>query len=179
MIKLAENREENSIDMKLLYPDLYLESIYELDFNELSNRGIKGLIADLDNTLVAWKNPELSDKLICWIQEAKNYHIKICIVSNNNSKRVLDFAEKVGLPAVPNANKPRRKGFQQALNQLELPYEDVAVIGDQIFTDIWGANRMGMFSILVVPIDKKEFFGTRILRMLERIVLRSIIKNNS
>ncbi len=160
--------------MKLLYPNLYLESIYQLDFDKLSDKGIKGIITDLDNTLIAWKDEQLSRQLENWLEEAEHKGIKLCIVSNNHKSRVHKFAKKAGLPAIPKANKPRRKAFLAALETLNLPTEKVAVIGDQIFTDVLGGNRLGLYTILVVPIDDKEFFGTKILRMLERFILRKI-----
>ena len=162
--------------MKLLYPDLYLESIYHLNFKKLNEKGIKGIITDLDNTLVAWKDKELTKHLETWFQDVNSRGIKLCIVSNNKNTRVHHFAKKVGLPAISNANKPRRKAFKKALETLDLPPEEVAVIGDQIFTDVLGGNRMGMFTILVVPIDEKEFICTKILRMMERFILRKITK---
>ncbi|ACB85310.1 YqeG family HAD IIIA-type phosphatase [Natranaerobius thermophilus] len=164
--------------MKLLYPDLYLESIYNLDFDKLANKGIQGIITDLDNTLIAWKDEELTDYLNNWFQEAKSKKLEMCIVSNNQNSRVHKFAEKVGLPAIPNANKPRKKAFKKALQELELPPEKVAVVGDQVFTDVLGGNRMGMFTILVVPIDEKEFIGTKFLRLLERFILRKVSKQS-
>ncbi len=164
--------------MKLLYPDLYLESIYELDFDKLAQRGIRGLIADLDNTLVAWKNQDIPEKLVIWIKKAERNNIRVCIVSNNNNKRVQGFADRIKLPAISNANKPGKKGFNIALKALDLPPEEVAVIGDQIFTDVLGANRLGMFSILVIPIDRREFFGTKLLRLLERLILRFIARKD-
>ncbi|OWZ83418.1 YqeG family HAD IIIA-type phosphatase [Natranaerobius trueperi] len=164
--------------MKLLYPDLYLESIFSIDFDKLSHNGIKGIITDLDNTLIAWKDKRLTEQLENWLREAKKRNIKLIIVSNNKNSRVYNFAEKVGLPAIPNANKPRRKSFQCALNQLGLPPEEVAVIGDQVFTDVLGGNRMGMFTVLVVPIDDKEFLGTKVLRTAERLILRKITKQS-
>ena len=161
--------------MKFLYPDLYVDSIYHLDFEKLSNNGIEGIITDLDNTLIAWRDQELTRYLSDWLKEAEKRQLKLCIVSNNQNSRVYNFAEKAGLPAVANANKPRRKAFKQALEKIELPPEKVAVIGDQIFTDVLGGNRMGMFTILVVPIDKKEFIGTKLLRLLERFILKKIL----
>ncbi len=163
--------------MKLLYPDLYLESIYQLDFHKLAENGIEGLIADLDNTLVAWRDVELSEHLNKWLNEVENNELKMCIVSNNQNSRVYNFAEKTGLPAIPNANKPRRKSFEYAMQKLDLPPEKVAVIGDQVFTDVLGGNRMGMFTVLVVPIDKHEFVGTKALRLLERFILKRITKH--
>jgi HAD superfamily phosphatase (TIGR01668 family) len=93
-------------------------------------------------------------------------------VSNNSGPRVSEFASKVGIPFIPKASKPRRKGFREAMAMLGVAPEKTVVIGDQIFTDVLGGNRSGAHTILVVPIDPREFFLTQIVRKVERRVLR-------
>lgn len=160
--------------LKKLYPDLYLKSIYEIDFNKLKAEGVKGIIADLDNTLVAWNEKEISKRLGRWFQEAKKHDMRICVVSNNSRSRVYNFAEKFDIPAIPKAKKPRRKSFKKALEILDLSPREVAVVGDQMFTDVLGGNRAGLFTILIRPITDKEFIGTRFMRKIESFFLKKI-----
>lgn len=160
--------------MKKLYPDLYLNSIYEIDFEKLKILGIKGLIADLDNTLVAWNEEDISKRLGKWFNQAKKHGIAICVVSNNRSSRVYTFAENFDIPAIPKARKPRRKSFNRALEILNLSPREVAVIGDQMFTDVLGGNRVGLFTILIRPITDKEFIGTKFMRKIERHFLKKL-----
>ena len=162
--------------MKLLYPDLYLDTIYDIDLELLKQKGINGIITDLDNTLVGWDVKEYDDRLRAWVEEVKSLGLKICIVSNNSAARVNDFANKTGLYAISSAKKPRKKAFKQALQSLELNSKEAAVIGDQIFTDILGGNRMGLYTILIIPISQKEFIGTKVVRRLEKIFLKRLNK---
>ncbi|UMZ73992.1 YqeG family HAD IIIA-type phosphatase [Natranaerofaba carboxydovora] len=160
--------------LKRLYPDLYLNSIYDIDFEKLKKNGIKGLITDLDNTLVAWNEEEISKKLGYWFEEVKKHNINICVVSNNSSSRVYNFARNFDIPAIPKAKKPRRKAFRKALEILKLSPSQAAVVGDQMFTDVLGGNRVGLFTILIRPIDEKEFIGTRFVRKIERQFLKNL-----
>ena len=163
--------------LKKLSPDLILDSIYELDLEKLKKRGIRGIITDLDNTLVLWNAQEIEEPLQHWFQDLKDAGFKVCILSNNSSGRVQEFAALAGVPAVSKAVKPRRTGFRRALGQMGLQAGETAVLGDQIFTDILGGNRTGLFTILVTPLSQKEFFGTRLVRQVERILLRKLKKD--
>ncbi len=157
-------------------PDLVLDSIYDLKPEYLKELGIKGVITDLDNTLVAWNDCNLEDCLKDWFESFKKAGFKICILSNNSSSRVEEFANKVGLPFVSKAIKPRRTGFRRALEHLGMQTEEVAVIGDQILTDILGGNRTGLFTVLVTPVCQKEFIGTKVIRQFEKIILKKLKK---
>ena len=136
----------------------------------LRTNNIKGLILDVDNTLVAQYIKVPDDKLIQWINLLRDNKIKLCIVSNGSPKRVLKFNEKLGLDVISKARKPSSKGFLKAIGIMGLQQHEVAVVGDQLFTDVWGGNRLSMFTILVRPIDKKEEFFVRIKRYLEKLV---------
>ncbi|RQD77554.1 MAG: YqeG family HAD IIIA-type phosphatase, partial [Candidatus Syntrophonatronum acetioxidans] len=153
--------------LKLLCPDVYLESIYDLDLEKLKKNGIKGIITDLDNTLISWGDNTIYPSLDQWFEKLKKEGFKICIVSNNSPDRVSTFAEKFNIPAVSGAAKPRRKPFRRALEELEIKPEEAAVLGDQVFTDVLGGNRLGLFTILVIPVSPREFIGTRVVRQME------------
>lgn len=151
-----------------LQPDLYVNSIYDIDFEMLKQRSIYYLIIDIDNTLTPWNSSEISDKLWNWINKARQYGFKICLLSNNGQKRVEELSSKLGVAYICNAAKPRRRSYRKALELMHTTYDHAAVIGDQLLTDILGGKRMGMFTILVDPIDKKEFIGTKVMRCIER-----------
>ncbi|WP_353894575.1 YqeG family HAD IIIA-type phosphatase [Proteinivorax hydrogeniformans] len=160
--------------LKKLTPDLYLESVYELDVEKLKKNGIDTIITDLDNTLVGWNEPSPNSKLMKWFKNLIDQGFKVVIVSNNGENRVASFAKEAGLPFISKANKPRRSPFSRAIELMESKKNSSAVIGDQIFTDVLGGNRSGLFTILVIPINEKEFIGTKIVRQAEKMVLRSL-----
>jgi hypothetical protein len=162
--------------LKKLTPNLYLNTVYELDLEKLKNKGINTIITDLDNTLVGWNDPNPDAKLVKWFESLKDAGFKVAIVSNNSENRVAHFARQVGLPFISKAQKPRRSPFKKALEILGSKKEETAVLGDQIFTDVLGGNRTGLFTILVIPINPKEFIGTRIVRQCEKVVLRYLVK---
>lgn len=140
----------------------------------LKENSIKGIIIDIDNTLVPWGAKNINDKSGRLIEQLRKDGFRICILSNNTKKRVDEFNKDLNLPAVYNAGKPRKPAYKKALELLQTEISNTAVIGDQIFTDVLGGNRVGLFTILVNPISTKEFFGTRLVRILERFVLKRI-----
>jgi len=166
---------------KILRPKVYVNSVYNIDLNKLKKlKKIKGIIVDLDNTLVAWGKKEVSQKNIDWVNEAKKLGLKICIVSNTNSKRVAELAKIFGIPYHSKYFKPFSAAFNSGLKILNTKKTETAVIGDQIFTDIWGGNRLKLLTILVSPVAKKDSIGTFLHRNLENIIIsfwtrRSII----
>jgi hypothetical protein len=159
-----------------LTPDLYVKSVFHIDLDDLERRGIRAIITDLDNTLVAWDDPLPNERLLSWLQKVQSRGFSVFIVSNNSPERVKKFAGAFGVPAISKAVKPRRRAFRAACDTLGVKPEQAAVIGDQVFTDVLGGNRLGVFTILVVPVSTKEFFGTKIVRMIERLVLRRMKK---
>lgn len=160
--------------IKLLTPDVYVKSIYHIDLDKLKKKGITAIIADLDNTLAAWDDLLPGQKLVEWLAKVRDQGFKVFIVSNNKKARVDKFAEALGVPAIPKAIKPRRGAFRLALDTLGVTPQQAAVVGDQIFTDVLGGNRLGLFTILVIPVSGKEFFGTKFSRAMERMILRRL-----
>lgn len=127
------------------------------------------MIIDLDNTLVAWGAEEIPYRLKEWVGALKNDSFRLCLVSNAKVSRARQMGEDLGLPVVAPALKPTHKPFKRGLQSLGLPAEEVAVVGDQIFTDVLGGNRMGLYTILVDPISQREFIGTRFVRRIEKL----------
>ena len=163
----------------LFIPDLYVDSIFEIDLNALKSRGIDSLIVDIDNTLVAWDKKDAPQSVIEWFEKLKDMGFNICLVSNNTQDRVVVFNEKVQLYAIHRATKPRRKPFRRAMEKMNSDVSNTAVIGDQIFTDVLGGNRTGLYTILVVPILGKEFIWTKFVRKFERLILKQIKKGEN
>lgn len=154
-----------------LRPREYVTSIYHIHLERLWQKGIRGIITDLDNTLVEWNSSIATEKLVAWLQEVQKMGFHICILSNNDALRVMSFARPLNIPALHKARKPRKRSFYTALSLLESQPEETAMIGDQLFTDILGGNRMGLYTILVEPVHPHEFIGTRFVRRIERRIL--------
>jgi HAD superfamily phosphatase (TIGR01668 family) len=161
--------------LKRLLPDLYVQSIYEIDLLALQQAGVKGIITDLDNTLIEWDRPVATAEVAEWLEKVQE-HFKIVIVSNNNEQRVSAFSEPLTLPYIYRARKPLQLSFQKALDLMNLPPNEVVVIGDQLFTDVLGGNRLNLYTILVTPVAQTDGFWTRFNRRMERIALQSMRK---
>jgi HAD superfamily phosphatase (TIGR01668 family) len=159
--------------LKLLRPDLYVGSLFVIPYEELWQQGIRGLIVDLDNTVTEWNLKTLRPEVKAWFKRVQERGFQACLVSNNRENRVTGMAEALNIPCIPRAGKPRRRAFRQAMGVMGTGRLETAVIGDQIFTDIFGGNRLGLYTILVVPLTRREFIGTRLARQIERLVLRS------
>ncbi|WP_163070562.1 YqeG family HAD IIIA-type phosphatase [Priestia flexa] len=157
--------------LKLFLPNQHVKSVLQIKPEELIERGVKGIITDLDNTLVEWDRPDATPELIEWFKLMQEHGIKITIVSNNVEKRVKLFSNPVGLPFVHQARKPMRKAFRRALRDMGLQKDEVVVIGDQLLTDVLGGNRLGVYTILVVPVAQTDGFITKFNRKMERRIL--------
>ncbi len=164
--------------MKLLYPKLYLNSVKEITIDILKQNKIEGLILDVDNTLIDYQK-NMPEGIKSWVQTLKQKGIKLCILSNTNDKiKVQKVAEELKIPYIYFAKKPFKKGFKKAKEKLELETKKIAVVGDQILTDVLGANRSNMFSILVKPIAQKDIWITKLKRPIEQRIIRKYQKKN-
>ena len=159
-----------------LYPKLYLTNIKEITLELLNKNKIKGLILDVDNTLIDY-DKNLLEGAKQWCDNLKQNNIKVCILSNTNKvKKVEKVAKILDLEYIYFAHKPNKKGFYKAQKLLDLKVEEIATVGDQIFTDVLGGNKVGMFTILTKPIDKRDIVITKIKRPFERIIINSYLK---
>ena len=136
-----------------LLPQMRVNTIYNIDLLALKEQGMKGIITDLDNTLVGAREALATPELVKWLDDVRELGFKVVIVSNNNRTRVSKFAEPLGIPFVHAARKPANGAFHKALAVLGLPAEQTAVIGDQMLTDVLGGCRMSLYTILVRPIS--------------------------
>ena len=151
---------------KFLYPDTFYKNAFKVDYESFYDRGYRGIIFDIDNTLVPHDAPADS-KAALLVKRLKRRGFKVEIVSNNEEPRVKSFAAGVGSGYVYKAGKPGSRGYLTAVRKMGLKREKVLVIGDQLFTDIWGANRSGLHSILVGRISAKEPPHIHLKRALE------------
>ena len=155
---------------KKLYPTKYLDSSYSIDYEQLYRSGIRGLIYDIDNTLVEHGMPA-TERAIKLFEQLRSIGFDTCLISNNKEPRVKPFADAVGSKYVYDAHKPSRKNYIRAMELMGMDTGNTYFIGDQIFTDVYGANRAGIPSILVKPIHPKEEIQIVLKRKLEKIVL--------
>ncbi|QQZ10792.1 YqeG family HAD IIIA-type phosphatase [Heyndrickxia vini] len=159
--------------LKKFLPNEHVKNVFFIKPESLKEKGIKAIITDLDNTLVEWDRPNATPKLIHWFEEMKKHNIQVTIVSNNNEKRVKEFADPLGIPFIFLARKPLTKAFNRAIKLMEVKKEETVVIGDQLLTDVLGGNRSGFYTILVIPVAQSDGFMTRFNRKIERRIMSS------
>ena len=162
------------------FPDEYLDSAYDVDYEKLYKEGKRGIIFDIDNTLVEHGAPA-NDRSRGLFSRLFDIGFKCLVLSNNKKPRVESFAKGISdkLLYIHKADKPLKKGYLRALEMLGTGIEETVYVGDQIFTDVWGAKRMGIYSILTRPIDPREEIQIVLKRRLEAPVLRKFMEERS
>lgn len=155
---------------KFLFPDEYYDSTYSIDFKAYYDKGYRAVLFDIDNTLVP-HNFASDEKSIKLMQDLKDIGFKICLVSNNKEQRVASFNEYLKVEYIYKADKPLAKGYVNAMKKLGTTTENTFFVGDQIYTDIWGANNAKLHSILVKPIDKHEEIQIVLKRLIEKPII--------
>ncbi|TWT26213.1 YqeG family HAD IIIA-type phosphatase [Planomicrobium sp. CPCC 101110] len=160
--------------IKNFIPSQFVKKVSDITPESLLEKNIKGIITDLDNTLVEWDRPEATPLLIEWLKSMKDAGIQVVIVSNNNEMRVKSFADPLEIPFIHQARKPMGRAFRKALKIMEVKRENVVVIGDQMLTDIFGGNLNKLHTILVVPVAQSDGFFTRINRVVERRIMKRL-----
>lgn len=159
-----------------LYPNYYCKRVTDISVDFLKEHKIKGLILDVDNTLIDF-DKNLLEGINNWYQKIKESNIKCIILSNSHKlQKVKTVAETLGIPYIYFAAKPLKRGFIRAQKELDIENENIAVVGDQIFTDVIGANRCNMFAILVEPVAEKDMLITRIKRPFEEVIKKNYFK---
>lgn len=153
------------------FPDETVASTYEIDFEGLYEEGYRGILFDIDNTLVE-HGMGANDRAVELFERLRGIGFECCLLSNNKKQRVSSFNEKIGAHMIFNAHKPGRKGYFDAMKRMGTNQGNTLFVGDQLFTDIWGAKRCGIRNILVKPINKREEIQIVIKRRLEKIILR-------
>lgn len=156
--------------LQKFYPDRYLRSAYEIDYEMYYKEGYRGIIFDIDNTLVPHGAPA-DARSIELMGRLKAIGFGIMLLSNNKEPRVKMFNDEVKVSYIFKAGKPGRRGYEEAMNRLGTDRSNTMFVGDQLFTDVWGARNAGILSLLVQPIDKKEEIQIVLKRYLEKVVL--------
>lgn len=159
------------------YPNEYYDSTYSINFAKYYKMGYRGIIFDIDNTLVEHDAPanEQASRLI---KKLMGLGFEVCFLSNNDEERVASFNEELGAHYIHKAGKPLAKGYNRAMEEMGTAKDNTMFVGDQIFTDIWGANNAGIRSVLVQPIAKHEEIQIVLKRIPEKWILHSYLKNH-
>jgi hypothetical protein len=162
--------------LRRFYPKRIADSAYAINYQSLYKEGYRGIIFDIDNTLVE-HGADADQRAIDLIASLKKIGFKICLISNNKEERVSRFNREIQVHYIHNAQKPARKNFIRATKLMGTGIDNTVFVGDQLFTDVWGANRVGMLTYFVKPIGPKEEIQIVLKRKLERIVLKQYRKD--
>lgn len=160
----------------LLHPTIALRSVRQIDKALLDRIGVQALLLDLDNTLTLHGEQELRPGIGEWLTAMRADGIPLILISNNSKERIAPFANRHKLPYIPRGCKPLTFAFTRAQKKLGFARDTIAVVGDQLFTDILGGNLAGMRTILVQPFEKESGTFFRMKRGLERRILGDIIE---
>ena len=153
-------------------PDWYFQLFDDVTPEFLTRNGIRALILDIDNTLAPYEEPDPNERVLAWFSALKAAGITAAFVSNNDFERVSRFNRKIGIPMYPKGKKPQKKFMRRAMRDLGVSPAETAIMGDQIFTDVWAGRNVKIRCIVVPPIKDKTDFFTRFKRVLEKPVLR-------
>ncbi len=164
--------------LQTFYPDCEADSTYKIDYEALYEAGYRGVIFDIDNTLVPHGAPA-TEEAIAFFERLREIGLSTMLLSNNKEPRVKSFADAVKSPYIFKAGKPARSGYEQAMERMGTEVATTVFVGDQLFTDVWGAKRMGIRNFLVKPIHPKEEIQIVLKRRLEKIVLKSYHKRGT
>ena len=156
--------------LECLYPKVYLDSTYEIDFEQYYQDGYRAIIFDIDNTLVPHGAPA-DQRAIALFKRLHALGYQTMMLSNNKEPRVKMFCDAVDAEYIYKAGKPNPANYREAMKRMHTDEKNTLFVGDQIFTDVWGANKAGIYSILVKPIHPKEEIQIVLKRYLEKIVL--------
>ncbi len=169
MIRLDRSRAPRFL--RSLCPHFRANSIQDVDPQVLRKMGFDAVLLDLDNTLLPWRDMAIPPSTREWIAHCRDVGLRLCLVSNSRFRaRLHTLSTELGVPYAEGRLKPSVEGFLSALKMVNATPERAVMIGDQLFTDVWGGNRVGLTTILVSPIHPREFIGTKISRVVERLV---------
>ena len=164
--------------MEKYVPDMYQKSIYTIDYSKLLNAGIKCLLFDLDNTVVPSKSSEPSNKAKDLFISLKQKGFKVIIFSNSPKFRIKKFKNYFEVECICSAMKPWSYNFKKVMTNHRFTENEVAIIGDQIMTDVLGGNKVGITTILVNPLETKDFIWTKVNRFREKRIMKKLRKRD-
>lgn len=161
----------------LIRPRIWVRQYQDIDLDRLKNMGIKGILADLDNTILPRRSDVLAPEVFNWLDLARQKGFQVVIVSNNfQGRRVRELAEKMGLPYIGKAFKPFSFGLRRGLRRLGLKPGQTAVMGDQLVTDILGGNLLGMYTILVDALEQSGLWYRFVVQAFDQWLIRTFLK---
>lgn len=160
-----------------LIPDYYYHSIHDVDLSFFKELNIKGVLFDIDNTLEPYETIEPSEKTIRLFENLRNNGINVAVISNNHEERVKRFCSSLDVEYSFDSGKPSSKKILQAIERMGLKSDDVIIVGDQLFTDVWAGNNTKIKSMFVDRINNKESFFIKVKRLLELPIVAKIKKN--
>ena len=164
--------------MEKYIPDMYQKSIYTVDYQKLIDRGVKCILFDLDNTLVPYHIKHANEKIGELFHTLREKGIKVVIFSNSPKKRLNVFKEELAVDCFAGARKPSKKGFESILNTYKYSISEVAIVGDQLLTDIVGGNKVGITTVLVNPVSTKDPYWTKPNRFFEKKIMKKLRNRN-
>ena len=163
----------------MLSPDYYYESVFAIPYNEFLQKNIRALIFDLDNTLAPYDVLHAPAKVTALMKRLKRMGFSICLLTNNTEKRIRTFNEHLGLPAIHSAMKPFTMAIKRAMGIMDAKPEETAIIGDQLFSDIWAGKNARITTILVKPASSRDIITVRFKRHIERFFIKSYINKRN
>ncbi len=158
--------------LKRFLPEVFVKTVYEIDVNRLKNEGVKAFIFDIDNTIATYAMPVPDERSKEWLKNLQKMGFKVCFASNNSVERVEKFARAAEVPYIGRAFKPLKKHLKRACRNMGVVPCEAVLVGDQLFTDMWGGNRMKMHTVLVEPISGAEDSFVKFKRSFEKWVLK-------
>ena len=169
---MEKKQKEKNRFFRRFYPTYIYEKVEDIPYELIEKESIELIMLDMDNTLID-NNKKYNKQLKEWIKNMGDHNVKLCILSNSPfGDKVKQIANELNMSYEFNATKPLLKGFKKVIAQHNIPKGRVLMIGDQIFTDVWGGNRVGVKTILVTPINKQESILSKVKRPLEKIILK-------
>ena len=155
-------------------PDIFVDTVFDMDLEDLKSKKIKAFIFDIDNTLATYAMPVADEITAAWVKKLKADGFKIFIVSNNDKERVRIFSENIHVPYFGKALKPLGIFLRRACKSMGVTPKETALVGDQLFTDVWGGNLLNMTTVLVKPISEVEDGFVKFKRQFERRILKNM-----
>ncbi len=171
--KIQNPKSKIQPGLLIFCPRRFCEQVTEVSPEELKEMGVDTVLLDLDNTLVGWQRHDVSPEVRQWLFDLKSAGMSLWLISNTKfGRRLRALSAELDIPFIRRAWKPRKKGFLQALAASSSAPHRAVMFGDQMFTDVLGANRVGIYSVMVRPIGRREFIGTKVSRMAESVLMR-------
>lgn len=162
--------------MNIFMPDMYCKSIYNINYDLLKSKGIKCILFDLDNTIAPYEQKSPNKNNIQLVEKLEDMGFKVIIISNSGIKRVGPFKDILNVDAAHSAKKPLKTKYKKIIKLYGFKQHEIAAVGDQLLTDIYGANRMGITSILINQMSKNDLQVTKVNRVIENMIFNNFEK---